>query len=446
MYDVIILGGGPGGYKAAELAGKAGLKTVLIEKEHLGGMCLNRGCIPTKAYYSDIIGRHGNIEDMWDKKNQVVETLRGGISHLMKLNNVDVIFGEGTIAEVDDIKKVKVKIGQDTEEVSGKNLIIAVGSKCRDIDFENNDIDEIISGDYGVNREELWNSDKVKSVAIAGAGVIAIEFAFMLKALGKEVTILKHSDQILRSCDKDIKRKIKSIIRKEKIKTIDYFSIEKVEKQDNNSIIVYGDSKKGPQEIKCDRLILASSMVPIVNGYGLEDTDIKYDEKGIKVDKFMKTNKDGVYAIGDVTGGMMLAHVAEYEAMAAVDNIIGRDYTVDYKSVPACIFADPEIAYAGITEEEAEEKGIKVQIGRAHFMANGMALAMGKTDGFVKVIADEEGKILGVHIMGPEASALIGEAALAIYAGLTVEQVAKCVHPHPTLSECFKDALFNTIK
>ena len=186
MYDVIILGGGPGGYKAAELAGKAGLKTVLIEKEHLGGMCLNRGCIPTKAYYSDIIGRHGNIEDMWDKKNQVVETLRGGISHLMKLNNVDVIFGEGTIAEVDDIKKVKVKIGQDTEEVSGKNLIIAVGSKCRDIYFENNDIDEIISGDYGVNREELWNSDKVKSVAIAGAGVIAIEFAFMLKALGKK--------------------------------------------------------------------------------------------------------------------------------------------------------------------------------------------------------------------------------------------------------------------
>ncbi len=446
MYDVIVLGGGPGGYKAAELAGKAGLKTAIIEKEHLGGMCLNRGCIPTKAYYSDIIGGCGNIEDMWDKKVRVVETLRGGIGHLMKLNNVDVISGEGSIIEVNDIKKIEVKTEQGTEEIVGKNLIIAVGSKCREIDFENNHIDEVISGDYGVNREDLWNSDEVKSVAIAGAGVIAIEFAFMLKALGKEVTILKHSDQILRSCDKDIKRKIKSIIKKKKINTIDYFSIEKVEKQEDNSIIVYGDSKKGYQEVKCDRLVMGSSMVPIVDGYGLKDTGIEYSEKGIKVDKSMRTNIEGVYAIGDVTGGMMLAHVAEYEAMAAIDTILGRDYTVDYDSVPACIFADPEIAYAGITEEEAKARGIDVQVGRAHFIANGMALAMGKTEGFVKVIADGDGKILGVHIMGPEASALIGEAALAIYAGLTAEQVAKCVHPHPTLSECFKDALFNVVK
>ncbi|MCF6465159.1 dihydrolipoyl dehydrogenase family protein [Clostridium sp. Cult2] len=442
MYDVIVLGGGPGGYKAAELSGKAGLKTVLIEKEHLGGMCLNRGCIPTKAYYSDIIGKRGAVENMWDKKNQVVETLRGGISQLMKLNNVDVIYGEGTIVDTNDIKKVEVKVGQDIKEVRGKNLIIAVGSICRQMDFENNDLDEIITGDYGVNREDLWNSDEVKSVAIAGAGVIAIEFAFMLKALGKDVTILKHSDQILRKCDIDIKKKLKSIIRRNKINTIDYFEIEKVEKIDD-SLVVYGNSKKGPQEVKCERLILCSSLVPIVDGYGLENTDIEYSEQGIKVNEFMRTNKDGVYAIGDVTGGMMLAHVAEYEAMAAIDNIIGKDYTVDYKSVPACVFAEPEIAYVGITEQEAEGKGMKIQIGKSHFMSNGMALAMNDTTGFVKVIADENGKLIGTHIMGPEASALISEAALGIYAGLTVEQVAKCVHPHPTLSECFKDALFN---
>ena len=442
MYDVIVLGGGPGGYKAAELAGNAGLKTVLIEKENLGGMCLNRGCIPTKAYYSDIIGKHNPIENMWDKKDQVVETLRGGISQLMKLNNVDVIYGEGTILDTNDIKKVEVRVGQDIQEVSGKNLIIAVGSRCRQMDFENNDLDEIVTGDYGVNREDLWNGDEVKSVAIAGAGVIAVEFAFMLKALGKDVTILKHSDQILRKCDVDIKKKLKSIIRKNKINTIDYFEIEKVEKIDN-SLVIYGHSKKDPQEVKCDRLILCSSLVPIVDGYGLENTEIEYSGRGIKVNESMRTNKDGVYAIGDVTGGMMLAHVAEYEAMAAIDSIIGKDYTVDYNSVPACIFADPEIAYVGVTEQEAEEKGMKVKIGRAHFMSNGMALAMNDTTGFVKVIADENGKIIGTHIMGPEASALIGEAALAIYAGLTVDQVAKCVHPHPTLIECFKDALFN---
>jgi dihydrolipoyl dehydrogenase len=443
MYDVIILGGGPGGYRAAELAGKEGLKTVIIEKDYLGGMCLNRGCIPTKAYYSDVIGKNAPVEDMWNKKEEVVKTLRDGIAQLMELTNVDVKVGYGVIKEANkDIKKVEVKTSQGIEIIEGKKLIIAVGSKAMDIKFENNNLDGIIWGDFAVNDEELWNSDKVKSVVIAGAGVIAIEFAFMLKEMGKEVTILKHSDQILRRCDIDIKKKLKSLIKRKKIKTLDYFKINKVSKEEN-TLTIHGTCKKGDKEIQCDRLILASSMTPIVNGYGLENTNIEYDNKGIKVDKHLRTNIPGVYAIGDVTGGMMLAHVAEYEAMSVVSDLINKDYTVDYNSVPYCIFAEPEIAAVGITEQEAEEKGISYKVGRSHFISNGMALAMGKTTGFVKVIADENNKIFGVHMLGPEASAMIGEAALAIYAGLTVEQVAKCVHPHPTLTECFKDALFN---
>jgi dihydrolipoyl dehydrogenase len=326
--------------------------------------------------------------------------------------------------------------------LKAKKLIIAVGSKAMDIKFENDNLDGIVWGDFAVNDEELWNSDKIKSVTIAGAGVIAVEFAFMLKEMGKEVTILKHSDQILRRCDIDIKKKLKSLIKRKKIKTLDYFKINKVNKEEN-TLTIHGTCKKGDKAIECDRLILASSMTPIVNGYGLENTNIEYDNKGIKVDKHLRTNISGVYAIGDVTGGMMLAHVAEYEAMSVISDIVDKNYTVDYNSVPYCIFAEPEIAAVGITEQEAEKKGISYKVGRSHFISNGMALAMGKTTGFVKVIADENNKLLGVHILGPEASAMIGEAALAIYVGLTVEQVSKCVHPHPTLTECFKDALFN---
>ncbi|OFI05907.1 dihydrolipoyl dehydrogenase [Clostridium acetireducens DSM 10703] len=444
MYDLIVLGGGPGGYRAAELAGKFGIKTALIEKDYLGGMCLNRGCIPTKAYYSDVIGKIGNVKNMWDKKEAVVQTLREGIAQLMEMHSVDVIFGTGTIKDTSDVKKIEVETKEGKKVIEGKNIIIAVGSKSMDIKFENNNLQEVIKGDIGVTREDLWKTDEVKSVVVMGAGVIAVEFAVMLKEMGKEVTMLKHSKEVLRKSDKDIKKRLISTLKKRKIKMIDSFEIAKVEKKEN-SIVVYGSSPKGEKEIECDRLVLASSMVPILEGYGLENSNIEYDKKGIKVDKYMKTNLDGVYAIGDVTGGMMLAHVAEYEAMAAVYAISGKDYTIDYNSVPYCVFSDPEIASVGLTEQQAEEKGLKIKIGKSNFMSNGMALAMGKAEGFVKVIADENNKILGVHIMGPEAATMIGEAALAIYAGMTADQVAKCVHAHPTLSECLKDALFSLV-
>lgn len=443
MYDLIILGGGPGGYRAAELAGKKGLKTVVIEKDYMGGMCLNRGCIPTKAYYSDVIGKHSPVSDMWNKKEEVVKTLRDGIAQLMEINNVDVKVGYGVIKEIDEyVKKVEVTTSEGKEIIEGKNLIIAVGSKTMETKFENDNLDGIIRGDWAVNDEELWNNSKIQSVVIAGAGVIAVEFAFILKEMGKEVTILKHSDEILRRCDIDIKKQVKSLIKRKKIKTLDYFNINKVTKEEE-SLTIHGTYSKGDIEIKCDRLVIASSMIPIINGYGLENTDIQYNNKGIKVDEQLKTNIPGVYAIGDVTGGMMLAHVAEYQAMSVISSIEHKDYIIDYNSVPYCIFAEPEIAAVGITEQVAKEKGINYKVGKSHFICNGMALAMGKTKGFVKVIADENNKILGVHILGPEASVMIGEAALAINSGLTVEQVARCVHPHPTLIECFRDALFS---
>ena len=286
----------------------------------------------------------------------------------------------------------------------------------------------------------------VQSVAVVGAGVIAVELAGILKDLGKDVTLLKHSDQILRRCDEDIKKKVRQAVKKKKITTVDHFRIGEVIKEDGR-LLVKGEAEGKEVTVICDRLILAASMIPVLDGYGLEGSGLSYSDRGISVDRNMMTSIEGVYAIGDCTGGMMLAHLAEYQALSAVEHMVGREYYVDPVKVPYCIFFDPEIAEVGLTEEEAISKGHDVVVGRVFFAANGMALAMDRSDGFVKVVADRsDGRILGVHIMGPEAATMISEAALAVAKDLTVKDVAYTVHPHPTLSECFKDALFRILE
>ncbi|PIE54874.1 MAG: acetoin dehydrogenase [Dethiosulfovibrio peptidovorans] len=449
MYDLMVLGGGPGGCRAAELAARAGMKTVLVEKDCLGGTCLNRGCIPTKAYYADAVSKLGPVEAMWAKKEAVVKKLKKGIETLMDREGVTVLQGEASIADVrGDEKRLLVTTDGREEIVGARRLLIATGAVSRLLDFPGADLDGIIGGDWAVTDQGLWDSsmsDKVTSVAVMGAGVIAVEFAGILKDLGKDVTMLKHSDQILRRCDEDVKKKVKQIVKKKKIATVDYMCIQEVVREDGR-LCVRGTAQDQEISLVCDRLILAASMVPVLSGYGLEDSGIAFTDKGITVDKHMRTSVEGVYAVGDCTGGMMLAHLAEYQALSAVEDMLGRDMVVEPDNVPSCIFFDPEIAYVGRTEQEARDEGIDIAVGRVFFAANGMALAMGHSDGFVKVISERvSGKILGVHIIGPEASALISEAALAVNRGLTVREVAYTVHPHPTLSECFKDALFRIL-
>lgn len=445
MYDVIVLGGGPGGNKAAELAAKSGLKVVMIEKSRLGGTCLNRGCIPTKAYFARIVGGHGSIEEMWDYKERIVEKLHDGISTLMKMSGVEIIRGTGEITSTGETKIISIETKDGLRQIEGKNLIIATGARSLYMDFEGSALPGIITGDYAVTYPELWKypeCNEVESVAVVGAGVIAVELAVLLKRMGKNVTILKHSDQVLRRSDKDIKKKLIQSLKKMKITMIDYFTPEKAT-QEETSIKLHGSTPKGPVDIQCDRLILASSMIPILDGFGLEKTAIEYSRKGIRVDKNMQTNIPGIYAIGDVTGGMMLAHLAEYHALSAVEHILGREYVINPDHIPWCVFCDPEIAVAGITEDEAEARNIPIKVARAYFLGNGMAQALNHTDGFVKVIASkDDDRLLGVHIMGPEASSLIGEAALAVAQGMKAKEVARTIHPHPTLTECFKDALF----
>lgn len=450
VFDLVVLGGGPGGYRAAELASKTGMKVALVEKDRLGGMCLNRGCIPTKAYYARIVGGHGSVESLWEDKEEIVSRLREGLATLMRMAGVETFKGTGRIVGTGEIKRLEVVLENGSVQIlEGRNLLIATGSRSLPLEIEGTDLPGVITGDWAVASPDLWKSperESFSSVALAGAGVIAVEMAAMFRKMGKEVTILKHSDELLRRADKDVKKKLAQNFRKKKINMLDFFRPERITRE-GQGLRVLGTTPNGPQEIACDRFIVASSMIPVLEGFGLENTRIQADpKKGIPVDESMRTSEPGIFAIGDVTGGMMLAHLAEYQALVAVEAMHGRTVAIPAESVPWCVFSDPEIAAVGLSEQEAEKQGLPFVVGRAYFLANGMALALGQADGFVKVVAGRDGKILGVHMVGPEAASMISEAALAIRHGLSVRDVAYTVHPHPTLSECFKDALFRTME
>ena len=448
LYDLIIIGGGPGGYRAAELAGRAGLSTLLVEKDQLGGTCLNRGCIPTKSYYADLLEEASPREKMWEKKEAILAKLRGGIETLMKMSSVKVCKGTAFLEDVEgEEKRIRIEGNPELTEARGKRLLLAVGGKILPLDFEGKDLPKIIPGDWAVSERSLWEDPAVQKVALLGAGVIAVEMATLLNRMGKEVILLKHSDQILRRCDEDIKKKLRQNFKRQKITMTDSFRLHRAE-ETGEELHLFGETPEGAREISCHRLVVASSMVPSLEGFGLEKTSVSHSPKGIQISpESMETSIPGVYAIGDCTGGMMLAHTAEYQALAAVAAMTEGSYLFRLEAVPYCIFADPEIAAVGLTEKEALERGEEVVTAKAYFAANGMALAKNASDGFCKVVASKpSGKILGVHIMGPHASDLIGEAALAIYHGMTAQDVAYCVHAHPTLGECLKDAFFRILE
>lgn len=445
MYDLIVLGGGPGGVKAAELAGHRGLSACVIEKANLGGTCLNRGCIPTKALYAHVIGHKGEREGLWERLEGVIEKLRQGNATILKMAKADLVRGTGVVTNWGDAKVVQVTKADGTvTEVRGKKIIIATGARSVRPEFEGNTLPQVLTGDYAIIDPELWDpkrNTEVETVAVLGAGVIALEMAMILQGLGKKVILLKHSDQILRRLDGDVKKKVAQAVKKRKTEVYDYVRLHKAE-QSGKGLKLTGETNGKPLEIECDRLILASSMVPILEGFGLENGGPAVEKGCIKVDADMATNLPGVYAIGDVTGGAMLAHLAEYHARACVDSFTqGTNYKVQLDHLPACVFIEPEVAYVGLTEEECAQRGIEVKVSKSYFAANGMALAMGEGDGFVKCLARaSDGVLVGVHIIGPEAASLLGEASVAVSNGLTARDVALSIHSHPTLAEVMKDA------
>ncbi len=445
--DIIVIGGGPGGYVAAIRAAQLGAKVSVIEKRDLGGTCLNRGCIPTKVLCknAEILHTLNHIEDfgvkvsdysidvekIQQRKGEVIDKLVGGVSTLLQANGVDVLRGE---AVIEDKNTVRVKLREGGEkEITTENLIIATGSEISMPPISGINLPGVIGTDELLEFKEI-----PKRLVVIGSGVIGIEFANIFKNLGSEVTIF--SSRLLKRTDSDISKRFTAYIKKQGVKVHNLRASEicKIE----NGLLVKGQSPKGEVETEADVVLVASGRVPCFGGIDLERLGIEYDEKGIKVDEYYETNVKGIYAIGDVIGGMMLAHAASNEGVKAVERIMGVLQTPDNAVVPDCIFASPEIAYVGLTEQQAKEKGLDYEVSKFMFGANGKALALGEPDGFVKVIATKEDKtIIGVHIMGPHASDLIHEGTLAISKKLNASDIASTVHAHPTLSEAFYEAV-----
>jgi dihydrolipoamide dehydrogenase len=442
-FDVLILGGGPGGYVAALRAAQLGAKTAIVEKDRLGGTCLVRGCIPTKALlqsselYSLARGgaEYGLVADSvgfdWaaaqKRKTAVVDQLVKGVEGLLKAGGVTTFRGAGRLGG-----KGTVIVGDDT--IQAKDIVIATGSAVSRIPLKG--AEHTIDSDRVLELKEI-----PKRLAVIGGGVVGMEFAAMFAALGSTVTVLEMLPQVLPMVDVDLV----SVYAKHfaglggAIHTNS--KVAEVLKAKGGLQVRFSEGGEGGA-VDADQVLLAVGRSPYTQGLGAEEAGVKLERGRVVVDEHLRTTAPGVWAIGDVIGGIMLAHVASYEGICAVENIAGDgNRTPDYHAAPNCIYTDPEIAHVGLGEKDAKEKGLDVKIGRFPFAASGRALTLGQSEGFVKVIADSgSGKLLGAHIIGPRATDLIAEATLAIQNGLTMEQLDLTIHAHPTLPESLMEA------
>jgi len=447
MKDIVIIGGGPGGYETAIRAAKLGASVTLIEKEALGGTCLNRGCIPTKALYRnaeilnnikeadkfgiDLNGYSLNISKIQSRKQEIVDKLVSGIEVLIKGNKIEYFNGFGSMV---DQNTVLVKMGEKTVEIKTKYIIIATGSKPSTIPVEGSDIEGIYT-----SKEILEFKEIPKRLTIIGAGVIGVEFANIFNSFGTEVTLMLRSKNIIKTEDVEISKRLASIFKKKGISILNKVEYKKIEKRNGEYVVTYKD-KKGVKEIAGDKLLISAGRSPVLNDIGLDELGIEYTRKGITVDNEFKTNIDNIYAIGDVNGKLMLAHVAAHQGIEVVERLMGKEPKINQNLVPNCIFVFPEVSSIGKREEELKEASIEYNKNKFLFAANGKALALGEGDGFIKVL-EVDNKIVGVHILGPHASDLIHEAAIVINNNLGVEDVARTIHAHPTLSETFVEAV-----
>ncbi len=450
--DVVVLGGGPGGYVAAIVAAKNGLKTVLVEMDNLGGTCLNRGCIPTKALVrsSEVYELVKDSEDfgifnesptfdftkIMERKDNIVKELVAGIEYLVDRNKITLLRGVGDIL---DKNTVVVKEGKDEgATVNAKNIIIATGSQ------------PFIPPIKGAKESKnLYTSDEMLSlkelpedIVIVGSGVIGMEFAFICNALEVGVTVIGSSDDILANMDGDVIKEITRISKRKKIKLVTGARVEEITDSDDGNVVV-GYQRKGKQEtVTADKVLMATGRSPNFSGIDLEKLGIELsDRRGIKVNSRLQTTVDNIYAIGDVTNINQLAHVASYQGVVAVENIVGNDVEADYSIVPGAIFTTPEIASVGPTEEAAKEQGLDISTGKFLFASNGKALTYGERRGLVKVITDKAtGVLLAGHIIGPHASDLIHEITVGIKNKLTAQQIADTIHAHPTTAETVLEA------
>jgi len=451
-YDVIVIGSGPGGYSAAVRAGQYGLKTAIIEKDsRLGGTCLLVGCIPTKAYLhaADVWERFQNPEadgmhcdnarlDMpmiSDRKNQIVNKHSKGVDYLMKKNKVDVIKGRAVI-------KGPGRVEVNGQILETKNILIATGSEARMLPGLQPDAKRILT-----NVEILDLREVPKSMGIIGGGAVGVEFASCFHRFGTKVTLFEMLPRIVQLEDEDAYKELERLFKKSGIRVETGARVENVQRGEN-SVTFTATFANGKQEnFEVETLLVAVGRKPATENLGLENTRVELDRGFIKVDRAQQTAEPGIYAIGDVVGTTpLLAHVATAEGMIAIANIAGKPFTpINKNRIPNATYTEPGVASVGLTEAQARAAGYKVKVGKFPFLANSKASILGSHDGFVKVVADEtHGEILGVHIIGPEAFELIGEAVAAMNAEATVETMMNTIHAHPTLYEAMGEA-FNAV-
>lgn len=440
--DIAILGAGPGGYVAAIRAKKLGLNVIAIEKENLGGVCLNWGCMPTKALAHtveviesvkksaelgiNIGGMDIDFKKVMARKDVVVSGLRGGLEYNFKKNGIEIVRGDGKLVSQNKI----AVIGNDGKdiEINAKNIILATGSHA-------SSVPPFILDNAGIldNVGILSLKELPKSMLVVGGGVVGCEFSSIFSTLGTKVTIVEVMPRILLNEDEEVGDLIKKVFAKKGINVYTNITVKEVKRSGNQYICILSNG----ESLTVDKILVSVGRKPNTEGIGLKEAGVELDSKGfIKVDKYLRTNVKNIYAIGDVIGGYQLAHVASAEGLVAIDNILGKNREMKYKVVPWAIFTLPEIGTVGLSKKQAEEKGYKVCMGMFPFKSSGKAFAVQETEGFIKIFTDSStGEILGSTMIGPRATDLVHEIAVAMHGELPIDYIADTIHAHPTLAE-----------
>ena len=450
FYDLVVLGSGPGGYVTAIRASQLGLKTAIIEKENLGGVCLNWGCIPTKALlksaevfeYLKKASDFGLKIEKYDKdfnavvnrSRSVADKMSKGVHFLMKKNKIEVLNGHGKLLKN---KKILIKNNNEEVEISADKIIIATGSRSRVIDTIPQNGKNIIG-----YREAMTLSEQPKELVIVGSGAIGIEFAYFFNSMGTKVTIIEYLDRILPNEDEEISSFLEKNFKKNGINILTSTKVLNViDKKKDVSVEI--ENKNGKKTLTVNKVLSAVGIKSNIENIGIEDVGISVDKDKIIVDEFYNTNIPGYFAIGDITTGPSLAHVASAEGILCVEKITGKDVEpIDYENIPGCTYCNPEVASVGLTEKKALEKGYKIKIGKFPFSASGKAQTSGKSEGFIKVIFDAKyGEWLGCHMVGAGVTDMIAEAVLGRKLETTGHEVLKSIHPHPTMSEAVMEAV-----
>lgn len=450
-YDILVLGSGPGGYVAAIRASQLGMKVAVIEKSELGGVCLNWGCIPTKALlksaqvfnYAKHAASYGveiagevtpGLKAMVERSRGVADGMSKGVQYLLKKNKVDVIKGFGKLKKS---KKIEVTHAEgNTSDYEARHIIIATGAKSKQLPNLKQDGKKLIGYREAMSLEKL-----PEKMVVVGSGAIGSEFAYFYNSLGVEVTLVEFMPNIIPLEDEDVSKQLARSFKKAKMKVMVNSSVEKVDTNGDTCKVLI-KTTKGEETIEADIVLSAVGIETNLTGIGLEDVGIEVEKGKVKVDSFYKTNVEGYYAIGDIVHGPALAHVASHEGITCVEKIAGQYVeAIDYDNIPACTYTIPEVASVGMTEKQALDAGYDIKVGKFPFTASGKASAGGNRDGFVKVIFDAGiGQWLGCHMIGENVTEMIAEVVVARAKGATGHDIIKSVHPHPTMSEAVMEA------